>query len=195
MCLCVCGCVCDWLLLTVIRVPLTAAHGRGSPSICPSLYVTLRTRRAKREKKHPHACMHQLYRTMLACLKKLSIWPNKGFASNKGLNLLFPNKNSRRKRMASTYLWPWVWPSVMVVTLKCATNVMLAKASPLNPRVLMFCRSSNCRSFDVVCLSQRIGKSSLWQQKVLEAIDQILIAAGRKKKSLAMRKTKNGQLH
>jgi hypothetical protein len=83
----------------------------------------------------------------------------------------------------------------MVVTLKCATNVILAKASPLNPRVLMFCRSSNCRSFDVVCLSQRIGKSSLWQQKVLEAIDQILVAAGRKKKPLAMRKTKNGQLH
>ncbi len=72
----------------------------------------------------------------------------------------------------------------MVVTLKCATNVMLAKASPLNPRVLMFCRSSNCSSFDVVCLSQRIGKSSLWQQKVLEAIDQVLIAAGLKKSLL-----------
>ncbi len=162
--LCVCVCVSVGVCVTDCCSPLSGFLWllHMDEALPPSAHLCMSPCAQEEPKEwrniHMHACMHQLYRTMLDCLKKLSIWPNKG------LNLLFPNKkNSRRKRMASTYLWPWVWPSVMVVTLKCATNVMLAKASPLNPRVLMFCRSSNCRSFDVVCLSQRIGKSSLWQ--------------------------------
>jgi hypothetical protein len=35
-----------------------------------------------------------------------------------------------------------------------------AKASPLNPRVLMPVNSSKLRNFDVACLSQSRGKSS-----------------------------------
>ena len=41
---------------------------------------------------------------------------------------------------------------------------MLAKASPLNPYVPMVVKSSKVLSLEVVNLSQRIGKSSLWFQ-------------------------------
>lgn len=39
---------------------------------------------------------------------------------------------------------------------------MLAKASPLNPIDFIDCKSSKVDSFDVVCLSHRIGKSSYY---------------------------------
>lgn len=48
----------------------------------------------------------------------------------------------------------------MVVTEKWAIYDIDAKASPLNPRVLMPVNSSKLRSLDVACLSQSRGKSS-----------------------------------
>ena len=49
---------------------------------------------------------------------------------------------------------------VMVVTVRLATNEMDARASPLNPKVDMALRSSNLDSLDVVCRSQRMGRSA-----------------------------------
>ena len=46
------------------------------------------------------------------------------------------------------------------MTVKWAMWLMLAKASPRKPYVLMEERSSNVLSLDVVNLSHRIGKSS-----------------------------------
>jgi hypothetical protein len=45
--------------------------------------------------------------------------------------------------------------AVMVVTVTCATKLMLARASPLKPRVEMVSRSSNVRSLLVVCLRRQ----------------------------------------
>ena len=51
-------------------------------------------------------------------------------------------------------------PAVMVVTVRLATKLMLASASPRNPNVATASRSSNVRSLDVVWRSHRMDISS-----------------------------------
>jgi hypothetical protein len=60
-------------------------------------------------------------------------------------------------------LYPCCMLAVMVVTVTCATKLMLARASPLKPRVDMVSRSSNARSLLVVCLRrQKRQEVAIW---------------------------------
>src|SRR5690554_4367208 len=56
---------------------------------------------------------------------------------------------------------------VLVVTDRCAIWLMLASASPRNPYVAISLRSSKEDSLLVVCLSQRMARSSFYRQHLV----------------------------